>query len=177
MKGGIDAWNNPVAAGPPDAGIILFSGKETTDEMITVAFVLEAGAGRFYEGVAEIWKDEEEAGLFRDLVDAEQRHARMLINLSKRLLGRELEDTGKSGLEDYMESGMHLSDALNWVRGKGLFETLEYSILIETNSYDLYLKMRERTEGREGEDVFTTLAEEEKRHLRHLTGLMEEREG
>lgn len=177
MKGGIDAWNNPVAAGPPDAGIILFSGKETTNEMITVALVLEAGAKRFYESVAEIWKNEEEGGLFRDLVDAEQRHTRMLLNLYKRLLGRELEDTGKSDLEGYMESGMHLSDALSWVRGKGMVETLEYSIHIETNSYDLYLKMLRETEGREGEEVFRTLAEEEKRHLDKLTGLMEEREG
>jgi len=70
-----------------------------------------------------------------------------------------------------MEGGMLISEALKWSKGKNLNEILELSISLETNSYDLYLKMGRKVEGRSSKQVFEKLSEEEKRHLEQLTSL------
>ena len=70
-----------------------------------------------------------------------------------------------------MEGGMLISEALKWSKGKTLKEILELSISLETNSYDLYLKMERKVESRGSKQVFETLSEEEKNHLEQLTSL------
>jgi rubrerythrin len=70
-----------------------------------------------------------------------------------------------------MEGGMSVSEALKWSEGKELKDILELSISLESNSYDLYLKMERKVEGRNAKHVFETLSEEEKNHLERLTSL------
>jgi rubrerythrin len=72
---------------------------------------------------------------------------------------------------DVMEGGMLVSEALRWSKGKTLKDILELSMSLETNSYDLYLKMERKVEARNAKQVFKTLSEEEKKHLEQLTSL------
>ena len=72
---------------------------------------------------------------------------------------------------DVMEGGMLVSEALEWSKGKPLKDILELSMSLETNSYDLYLKMERKVEGRNAKQVFETLSEEEKNHLDRLISL------
>ena len=74
-----------------------------------------------------------------------------------------------------MEGGMSVSEALKWSEGKELKDILELSISLESNSYDLYLKMEQRAEDRNAKQVFKTLSEEEKNHLERLTSLFNTR--
>jgi len=76
-----------------------------------------------------------------------------------------------------MEGGMSVSEALKWSEGKELKDILELSISLESNSYDLYLKMERRAEGHDAKQVFKTLSEEEKNHLKQLTSLFNRRLG
>lgn len=180
MSGGIDAWNGLVASGPPEAGIAYFPDDEKPEGIVVLAWLLEEGARRFYKGVEELLDDEIQAGLFKELGSAEVRHKTRLVNLYKELFAS-ADKEGASDpfatdeLNDIMESGMRISEALDWVRGKGFTEILEYSIAMETNSYDLYVKMERRVEEEKLKQVFRSLSHEEKDHLERLTSLFEEK--
>ena len=72
-----------------------------------------------------------------------------------------------------MEGGMLVSEALEWSKAKALKDILELCISLETNSYDLYLKMERKVETNKAKQVFKTLSEEEKNHLTRLTLMFE----
>jgi len=71
-----------------------------------------------------------------------------------------------------MEGGIRVDETLLWARDKDLHSILEFAISLETNSYDLYIKMGRRVEG-DARKVFSLLADEEKRHLERLAALLE----
>ena len=70
-----------------------------------------------------------------------------------------------------MEGGMLVNEALEWSKGKALKDIFELCLSLETNSYDLYLKMEQKVEANKAKQVFKTLSEEEKNHLDQLTSL------
>ena len=76
---------------------------------------------------------------------------------------------------DVMEGGILVSEALKWAKGKKLRDILEFSISLESNSYDLYLKMGRKVEDQNSKQVFKILSEAEKKHLEQLTSLFNKR--
>jgi rubrerythrin len=72
-----------------------------------------------------------------------------------------------------MEGGMSISDALDWVRGKKLTDVLDLAISLETNSYDLYIKMGQRGSDAKAKELFSLLSAAEKEHLERLAGLLD----
>lgn len=180
MSGGINAWNGLVASGPPEAGMAWFPDDEKPERIVALAWLLEEGARRFYKGVEGLLEDKEPARLFKELGAAEVRHKTRLVSLYEELFDAGMKegthdpfDATEAG--DIMESGMRVSEALNWVKGKGVMETLDYAIAMESNSYDLYIKMERNVEQEELKKVFSSLSHEEKTHLERLTSLLEER--
>jgi rubrerythrin len=97
----------------------------------------------------------------------------MYEEVSGKTPGHEFPDNviSKEPRGDVMEGGMLVSGALKWAKGKTLKDILELSMSLETNSYDLYLKMERKMEGHNAKQVFKTLSEEEKIHLERLTSL------
>jgi len=180
MSGGINAWNGLVASGPPEAGIAYFPDNEKPEKILVLAWLLEEGARRFYKGVEELLEDKESIHLFKELGAAEVRHKARLVKLYKELFDSAAapgtsDPFSTEELSDVMESGMRISEALDWVKGKGIMEILEYSIAMETNSYDLYIKMERRVKEKELKKVFSSLAIEEKSHLERFVSLLEEK--
>jgi len=179
MRGGIDAWRGLVAEGIPEAGMAHFSSAASLEEMAGLAWLLEDGNRRFYSGIAGNISDEEAKKLFNDLASAEERHKSALLRIYLEKTGKhEDRDFPSSVLHDavhndVMEGGISVNTALEWAKGKDLIELLEFSMSIETNSYDLYLKMmRTAGDGKYG-DVFRVLSEEERDHLHRFSSLLE----
>lgn len=179
MRGGMDAWRGLVAEGIPEAGMAHFSSAAGLAEMAGLAWLMEDGNRRFYSGIAGSVSDEMAKKLFSDLALAEECHKSALFRI---YLGktrkREDRDFPSSVLHDavhndIMEGGISVSAALEWAKGKDLIELLELSMSIETNSYDLYLKMMRTDEGGKYGDVFRVLSEEERDHLHRLSSLLE----
>ena len=123
--------------------------------------------------------DEETKKLFSELTTAEEHHKASLVNLYKTFTGEEptrdfpesiipAEATG-----DIMEGGMSVSEALKWVKGKNQEAIFELAMALETNSYDLYIKMRRQMKDAESREVFDRLSKEERRHLELLAELFE----
>lgn len=181
MEGGIRAWQGLVAEGIPEAGMAFFSSTTGIEEIIALAWLMEDGSRKFYESIANSMKDQVTKGLFENLKRSEENHKTILWQMVGELSGRpptpEFPDTVISAEPrgDIMEGGMLVSQALKWSEGKELKDILELSISLESNSYDLYLKMERKMEDRKTKQVFKTLSEEEKNHLEQLTSLFNKR--
>ena len=180
MEGGINAWNGLVATGAPDFGMAYFSDKDKPEEIIALAWALEEGARRYYSGIEEMMKENSLKELFRRLSADEVRHKALLVRLYKEMSGSgdgpelPLAVTPEE-LSEVMEGGMRISEALNWAEGKGIKDILDFSIALETNSYDLYMKMERSIEGQDTKKIFTALVDEEKKHLDQLASLLDEK--
>lgn len=181
MQGGIRAWEGFVAEGIPEAGMAYFSPATRPEEMIALAWLLEDGSRKFYESLAKMVEDQEAKGLFENLKRSEENHKTTLWKMYEELSGKAPAPEfpgnviSKEPRGDVMEGGMIISEALKWSKGKSLTEIVELSISLETNSYDLYLKMERKVESRNSKQVFETLSEEEKKHLEQLTSLFSRR--
>jgi rubrerythrin len=175
LEGGIAAWHGLVAEGPPEAGMAYFAAAARPAELAALAWYLEAGSRAFYAGLAGSAEDPGSALLYRRLGGAEERHMEALHGLYLRTAGpRAPADFPRAVMpqerpDALMEGGVEVARALQWSRGKAPAALLEYCIALETNSYDLYLRMRAASGQPEAREVFDLLAAEERRHLALLT--------
>lgn len=176
LVGGIRAWEGGRAEGQPEAGIAYFTAAGKPEEFIALAWMLEEGSRRFYSEVSALVADGETKKLFRDLTTAEEHHKASLINLYKTFTGEgpgEGFPVSSEAAGDIMEGGMRVSEALQWVKGKNPAVIFELAMALETNAYDLYIKMRRQMKDDKSRTVFDQLAGEEKKHLELLAELFE----
>ena len=181
MEGGINAWKGSVAKGVPDAGMAYFEPAKKTEELIALAWLLEEGSGKFYAEMTRRGKDQEAVGLFNELLADEEGHKASLFKFYQTLSGQKPDPgfprsliTVKPDIE-YLEGGMLLSEALEWVRGKDVKETLDLSISLEVNAIDLYIKIERKVEEKGARQVFQALSDQERNHLKRLSDLLEKR--
>ena len=179
MKGGMNAWNGFVASGPPEFGMAFFDTTADPRELIALAWLLEDGSGRFYAGVSSFIHDQDASDLFMNLSGAENRHMASLVNLYREFTGKDPEAgfrdilTADDAKQDVMEGNMNVSEALKWAKGQDKKNILELSMALETNSYDLYIKMGRSFSEEKSRKVFDVLVSEEKSHLDKLADLLE----
>jgi len=175
MQGGIGAWEGLVAAGAPESGMAYFGDAVQPQELAMLAWMLEDGSRLFYVRMDEFLRDEDAKKLFQSLAKAEVNHGKTLAKLYTIFSGgKTVEDDLPSRRDDIMEGGIKVDEALLWAQGKDVIAILEFSILLETNAFDLYLKMERKLEG-DAKKVFLLLAEEEKKHLERLAALLEKK--
>jgi len=175
MQGGIRAWEGLVTAGPPESGMAYFGDSDSAQDLARLAWLLEDGSRLFYVRLIGFLHDEDARKLFQDLAKAEISHEMTLGRLYKSFSGgRSVEDSLPPERDDIMEGGIPVSDALVWAREKEVAAILEFAISLETNAYDLYIKMQRKLEG-DGRKVFELLAGEEKKHLERLAALLEKK--
>ena len=179
MEGGIRAWKGFRAAGPPDAGMAHFDPARSPEELIALAWMLEEGSCKFYGKMAKEAQNPEAAALFRELSDDEEKHKSSLFSIYQRRTGKD-SDPGLPGslvyLEsgvDYLEGGIVLNKALEWAQGKEVKEIFDFSISLEVNAIDLYIKMERKVEGKEAKEVFQALSNQERNHLKRLTAALQ----
>ena len=152
------------------------------EELIALAWHLEEGSRRFYGEMAGEEKDQEAVKLFGELSADEEGHKTSLAKLYQALSGPKADPESLKSLVNiepgvqYLEGGMVLEEALEWTGGKELQDVLELSISLEVNAIDLYIKMERRVEEKESKQVFQTLSNQERTHLKRLTGLLEKRQ-
>jgi len=72
-----------------------------------------------------------------------------------------------------MEGGVSVAEALTWLKQKSSSaqDVLEFSMQLETNSLDLYMKVLREAEDEKTREVFRILIDEEKQHLSALGNL------
>jgi len=177
MEGGIRAWKGLTASGAPEAGIAYFPPESSPSELTALAWMLEDGTKKFYSGLVPELKNSEPGRLFQDLADAEQKHKEILYQIYLDLSGAG-EDPKfpasifpSSAAAFYMEGGVDVRKALEWARGKSPEEIAEFALSLEVNSYDVHLKMEQRMKDPRAKEMFASLAQDEKKHLKRLQEL------
>ncbi|MEJ2244764.1 MAG: ferritin family protein [Acidobacteriota bacterium] len=180
MRGGIQAWHGLQATGAPDAGMAYLESAKRPEELIALAWMLEEGSCRFYENMGSKEKSPEGVALFQELRGDEEKHKSSLLEVYRKLFGKDPDPGSLRSLvspeseDDYLEGGIRLTDALDWSRGKDLIHIIEFSISLEVNAIDLYIKMERRVEGKEAKEVFLALSNQERNHLRRLSTTLED---
>ncbi len=182
MKGGMNAWEGYVAQGPPEYGMAYFTEAAGTADFIALAWALEEGTRRFYEAMAGMAKNAGSRDLYGMLQDIEEKHKEMVRGLYSSHAGegsdpdqvsRRLKEDG----ELVVEGGLKLNELISFLEGKKDIDVLEYSLALEAQLYDLYLRLKLETENPRTLEVIDTLAGEEKKHIDMLMELHEELSG
>jgi len=174
------AWKGLTASGAPESGMTYFPDSAAPEELIAVAWKLEDGSGKFYLAAAAQIDDKETSGLLRSLATAEEHHKESLVKLSSELFNTSEEAIANTpvlsdNLEDIMEGGIKVSEALAWAAGKNAKEILEFTMAAEANAYDLYIKVGLKLDDGKAKKIFSALAEEEKHHLEKMGMLLKKK--
>jgi rhodanese-related sulfurtransferase/rubrerythrin len=179
MDGGITAWNGQVATGSYNEGLSMLEGRETAEELISLAMALEEGSRIFYVNVEELTLDTEAKNVLKTIAEAEEKHKTQILQAYKLITGENLTDDilNREPLRGIMEGGVRIDEVVSFLKGpdKTLLDILEVSMQLEINSLDLYIKILRNIEDAGAKKVFDILIEEEKNHLSKLGKLLGER--
>lgn len=178
VSGGIKAWQAKTAVGAPDLGMDLFSGKESPEDILKVAYSLEQGLQEFYiymEGKAE---NSRVKSLFSKLSKIEVKHQLSLLNafngLGQGQVTREEFETmvGEKAMEGGLTTDQYL-ELFDPDLGSEI-EVISLAMSIEAQALDLYQRVGLRLAQPETIDIIHKIAHEEKNHLASLGKLMDE---
>jgi len=153
------------------------------EELMALAWLLEDGSQNFYEAISNKLEAREGVSLFKGLMADEEKHKESIFQLYREASGLKADPgfpgsvvAGEPG-EAYMEGGIRVNEALEWVKERGLKDILEFSIAREVDSEDLYIKMERKVEDEKAKNSFRVLAEQEKNHLEILSSVFEKHLG
>lgn len=157
--------------------MVIFSDADSDKDLIALSWILEEGSRKFYAALADRLTDSS-SELFRRLAFAEEEHKETLVKIYWKSTGEAPPENfpGREDIPDVMEGGIRVSEGLRWATDRSPAEVLQFSMSLETNAYDLYLKMARRMkENTTAHSLFTRLAEEERAHLQMMGRLLEEK--
>jgi len=60
-----------------------------------------------------------------------------------------------------------------WAPDKESKDILDFSISLEVNAIDLYIKMERKAEAKEAKEVFQVLSNQERNHLKRITAALQ----
>jgi len=174
MLGGAMAWQGAAATGKPDAGMTLLTGNESPREILLAAIGMEAALGGFYTNLA---KDADAATkpTFERLAGFEQRHLNHVHGLYRKETGDETAlEALLAGASPELEGGLPGAVFLEQLGGTpaSAREALELASSVEAQALDLYTRLAAKTDDTESASLYTTLAQEEKAHLRAVSNLL-----
>ena len=169
LTGGMLAWNGQVLERTPDLGTYDLDGPE--QDLLLRAMDLERGAERFYTVLRERYNAVPWAAQLAALAGAEEAHARMIY----RFWAEGETDPppfaavyeGLAG--DLVEGGRPLQEVMATLERQPLKPcraVLEMALAIEYAAYDLSRVMAHRFQGQLLGEVFNSIADAEKEHMR-----------
>jgi rubrerythrin len=177
MSGGIKAWNDRVAFGPEDQGLELFTGNESIEETLIVAYALEAGLQDFYLTMIDKVSADAVKSLFRKLSDIEVIHQNRIleeyIQITGKAIDRETFESGK--VEKAVEGGLTTNEyirlfAPDWQSSSDI---VDLAMSIEAQALDLYSRAANRSADDRSRAAMKKIAEEERAHLEQLANLLD----
>jgi sulfur-carrier protein adenylyltransferase/sulfurtransferase len=175
LTGGIQAWENRTATGPVELHLDLIRGDESPEEIIRLTYRFEEGLKIFHENFRSKTDDPELINLLDGLIKAEESHEKTLLTLWESLAPESRASApGSNDFSDIktrlMEGGIDIDDFMREnlpflcdVRGY-----LDISMMIETQAFDLYLRMAKSSQNEVTQSILHSIGNEEKAHLQLL---------
>ncbi len=159
----------------------LFSGKESAEDYIVVAFGLEDGLREFYLSMASQVQDEGASSLFSKLADIEVLHQDRLLGLYKKVTGEqaEKEDFAARVAAPALEGGMTTEEYLSRFHPdmNSITDILSLAMSIEAQALDLYQRASFQAADAKTRDALQQIADEERTHLQYLADYMDKNVG
>ena len=176
MLGGIMAWKGASAVGSPETGMGHFTGGESPEEILVLAFAMERELGAFYARLAEAASDPELRQTFLKLAGFEDKHKLVVYHLYKRLHpeSADIEDLASRAVATAMEGGRDEQEVLAGLKGfRQSQDALDMAMGIAAQPMDLYTRQARATASEDAREALLELAGEERGHLRALATLMD----
>lgn len=172
LSGGIKAWKSEKAVGPEDQGLDLFSGAESPEETLVIAFGLEEGLRTFYELMVRKVTNENARLLFGKLSSIEVKHQSRIFSEYLRLTGSSMsqDDFAEKIVPPAMEGGLTTEDFLRRYQPnlENPAEIVSLAMAIEAQALDLYQRAADRPGPAATKTALLQIAAEERSHLEQL---------
>lgn len=178
VSGGIKAWHAKTAMGPQDLGMALFSGMESPEDILKVAYSLEQGLEEFYVSMEKKTENSQVKSLFLKLSKIEVKHQLSLIAAYN--------DLGQAGItrEEFetmvetkaMEGGLTTDQYLTRFTPDldSPAEVVSLAMSIEAQALDLYQRVGAKVTQARSREIILGIANDEKAHLASLGKLMDQ---
>lgn len=177
LSGGIKAWKSEKAFGPQDQGLDLFSGKESPQETLIVAYSLEEGLREFYVSMASRVTDDNARKLFETLSTIEVKHQDRILSEYGKITGTSVSRDAfeKNLVIPAMEGGLTTEEYLQRYQADMDIpaEVISLAMAIEAQALDLYQRAAEQAENDATQSALMQIANEERAHLQQLGKLFE----
>lgn len=156
---------------------MLFSGQETPEENLIVAYSLEAGLHDFYVSMMPKVNNADAKNLFQKLSDIEVRHQDYIFNEYLHVVQNSLtrEEFAKKIAIKSIEGGLSTEEYLQLFKPNldSIIDITEMAMSIEAQALDLYLRASIKSTFQSSKSVLNKIAEEEKSHLAQLGKLID----
>jgi rubrerythrin len=156
----------------------VFSGEETLEDILVLAYSLEQGLQDFYRLMADRAQDGGARELFELLAGIEDKHKDRIFAEYRDTVSSppERSDFENRVVAKFMEGGMTTEEYFRHYRldMSSRPDILDMAMTIEAQALDLYRRAADRFRDKKITPFFLRLSEEEKEHLRRLGRHMEE---
>lgn len=171
LEGGIMAWDDRMV--PDYPRVQVFDKSKSLSELLLIAMDLEKGAFLLYNYIEDRFVSELFSKIFGQLSTEEMVHAKAVYHYWKNTESDlpKFETVFENLKGEILEGGENLIDILRRVaaiEGNTCMNLLELALNIENSSFDLYRTMAEQTDSKEAQDVFLSIAQDEKTHMKTL---------
>ncbi len=166
ISGGIKAWNGIKARGQETMGMEFFASTDFKDAF-SMAYMMEDGLQQLYLAFDATCDSKEEKDMLLRLASFEDLHKAKLIEDFKPER-KDIPAPGQAG--NIMEGGFDREAILNHFKPH-LYDRediLNLAMMLETQTYDLYMRVSRKCDDPKTRDLFLHLAEEEKTHLGYI---------
>jgi rhodanese-related sulfurtransferase/rubrerythrin len=172
LNGGFKAWQGNAAVGPEEQGLSLFSGRESAEEVLIVAYSLEKGLQEFYLRMIPLAREIPVKELFQKLAAIEINHQNRILEEYRRITGTSVDPAlfDREVVGPAMEGGLSTEEYIE--RAKANLEqaadVIGLAMAIEAQAMDLYQRAADSRTDPEGQKVLRQIAREEQEHLKQL---------
>ena len=178
MSGGIKAWNSNIAIGPEDLGLALFTGTESVEDVLVVAYSLEDGLRDFYLSMTAKVSNLKVKDIFQKLSDIEIKHKERVFAEYLSVTGKieSVQEFEKNIVAAAVEGGLTTEEYINLYQPdvESEMDVISLAMSIEAQALDLYQRAADNTADDKSKAILNQIAAEETAHLSQLGKLMEE---
>lgn len=177
VTGGFKGWQGEAAIGEAEMGLEFFTGDESPEVTLVVAYSLEEGLLDFYLSMMPRVKNAEVKKVFEKLSEIEIKHQDRIFKEYVRISGTSAsrETFEKNTVIDAVEGGLTTQEYLDLYKPdwESAADIIGLAMSIEAQALDLYLRAADRSSNPESKKVLIQIADEERVHLARLGKLMD----
>ena len=178
MAGGIKAWNSNIAIGPEDLGLSLFSGTESPEDVLVVAYSLEDGLRDFYLSMTKKVNNPKVKDIFQKLSDIEIKHKERVFAEYLSMTGKieSVQDFEKNRVAEAVEGGLTTEEYITLYQPdmESEIDIISLAMSIEAQALDLYQRAADNIADEKSKAILNQIAAEETAHLSQLGRLMDD---